>query len=204
MAARRLPEYLLGVMSQLGEESDSDDEFDGWVNDDDHAASLERSADVQETSPTLVRCRSHSVKSLDTGHEYPAQSRSPSHSPMQLETATHQLELTSPTPPSTSPSPPKFTADAGIIPNTVGMAPVDFFWLMFDDRVLDLLDPLWEGEYLQARPNARAHEWGKTELNQGGRSIPCPTHRHGCLWLSNSEVCNINMIGTKNWCWYLQ
>ena len=28
------PEYLLSLMSQIGEDSESDDDFDGWLNDD--------------------------------------------------------------------------------------------------------------------------------------------------------------------------
>ena len=28
------PEYLLSLMSQIGEDSESDDDFDGWLDDD--------------------------------------------------------------------------------------------------------------------------------------------------------------------------
>ena len=55
-----------------------------------------------------------------------------------------------------------------------GKGPVDFFRLIFDERVIDLLYRETsryaqqylerEKEHLEAHPNARAHEWGKTQL----------------------------------------
>ena len=45
------PEYLLSLMSQIGDDSESDDKFDGWL-DDDH-----RERD-DETGPALP-CRRH-------------------------------------------------------------------------------------------------------------------------------------------------
>ena len=45
------PEYLLSLMSQIGDDSESDDEFDGWL-DDDH-----RERDY-ETGPAPP-CRRH-------------------------------------------------------------------------------------------------------------------------------------------------
>ena len=52
------PEYLLYLMSQIGEDSESDDNFDGWLNDDNH----ERD---DETGSALLCRRSMSLESLD-------------------------------------------------------------------------------------------------------------------------------------------
>ena len=71
MAARRArtlpsdPEYLLSIMSQLGEDSESEDEFDGWFEEDDHNESDD------ETSPAPTRGRSRSLESLSAAHECP-------------------------------------------------------------------------------------------------------------------------------------
>ena len=57
-----------------------------------------------------------------------------------------------------------------------GKAPVDFFRLMFDDRVMNLILMETnryasqylerEKEHLQSHPKARAHEWCKNVLTQ--------------------------------------
>ena len=67
------PEYLLSLMSQIGEDSESDDDFDGWL-DDNHR-------DNETATPHPPPCR-HSMllESLDAAHEC----SSPTHSPMQL------------------------------------------------------------------------------------------------------------------------
>ena len=107
-------------------------------------------------------------------------------SPVQRESPTLPLSLEdeSPTMPSvphdttqaTSPSlsAPEFTAEAGVIPDTDGMAPIDFFRLMFDDSVFDLILTETEryasqylereSEYLDNHPKARAHDWRKSQL----------------------------------------
>ena len=54
-SAKTLPsdqEYLLSLMSQIGDDSESDDELDGW-HDDDH-----RERD-DETGPAPPPCRRH-------------------------------------------------------------------------------------------------------------------------------------------------
>ena len=65
MAGRRLPsdpEYLLTVMAQLGEESGSEDEFDGWLgDDDDRTAITAHDEQLQLTSLGTSRGRSRSL-----------------------------------------------------------------------------------------------------------------------------------------------
>ena len=61
-----------------------------------------------------------------------------------------------------------------MIPDTDGMAPVDFFRLMFDGDVLNLIFTETnryasqylerEREHLESHPKARAHDWKKKEL----------------------------------------
>ena len=68
---------------------------------------------------------------------------SPTHpSLMQTESPTppsvHDDDTTQPTLPTHS-GPQEFTAEAGVIPNTDGMAPVDFLPLMFNDHILNLI-----------------------------------------------------------------
>ena len=199
MAGRKLssdPEYLLSVMADLGEESGSDDDFEGWLSDEDERAVGD--AQLQQTSPAPSRTLTGSLECRDTPNEYVAGDISPTHSPMQTEPTAHDIAEASPTLPlseqnesptptgatshqptmtqatTTSPSAPDFTAIGGVIPDTNNMAPVDFFRLMFDDRVFDLIltetnryaDQYLEREkeYLESHPKARAHEWRKTEL----------------------------------------
>ena len=139
MAARTLPsdpEYLLSLMSQIGGDSESNDDFDGSL-DDDH-----RERDDETGSTPLCR-RSMSLESLDAAHEC----SSLTHSPMQLSTLsptasptratllrspTHTTLLESPTHPTGNDTtkqfisgPPVFTTEAGVIPNTEGMVPVE-------------------------------------------------------------------------------
>ena len=212
------PEYLLAFMSQLGDESDSEDEFDRWLNEDDGPQVVrERCTDNVEDSPASIQQRSVSLNSLDLAYERPLAELSPTHSPMLLSrtSSPQQLQPTSPshsslmqlgspshsslvqptagqpehpTAPtshqnptnsnhatlSSQPSRPVFTADAGVRLDTDGMSPVDFFCLMFDERVFDLIFTETrryanqylerEREHLATHPNARAHEWGKTQL----------------------------------------
>ena len=119
-------------------------------------------------------------------------STGPSHSSLELGSSSLSPAGLLPTPPTThqhtttqpsiatlssgvvDPSAPIFTADPGVIPNTDGMAPIDFFRLMFDDRVLNLVFTETsryasqylerEKEHLESHPKARAHDWRKTEL----------------------------------------
>ena len=149
-----------------------------------------------EASSAQIEHRSRSMHSLV---ESPLAEQSPTHSPMQLasrsctDSPSHSpLELRSPslvpagTPPhtthqhTTQPSnatlssglcSPVFTAHPGVIPDTDGMAPVDFFRLMFDGDVLNLIFTETnryasqylqrEREHLESHPKARAHDWKK-------------------------------------------
>ena len=125
------PDYLLSLMCEI-EESDSDEEFDGWLDEDD-GPTIVRSE--RSGSPTPLM-HSLSIESLDLACEHPLPACSPSHSPMQLSTPTSPSPEASP---SQGINPPEFTAQAGIIPNTEGMTPVDLFQLFFDERVIDLI-----------------------------------------------------------------
>ena len=63
---------------------------------------------------------------------------------------------------------------AGVIPDTKGMVPVEFFRLLFVARVFDLIHTETkryasqylerEREFLQNHSKARVHDWGKSEL----------------------------------------
>ena len=146
------PEYLLlSLMSQIGEDSESDDDFDGWL-DDDH-----RERDDETGSAPPPCRRSMSLESLDIAHEC----SSLTYSPMQLSTLsptasptnttllgspTRTTLLESPTSPTGDDNtkqfifgPPVFITEAGVIPDTEGMVPVEFFRLMFSDRVFHLI-----------------------------------------------------------------
>ena len=69
-----------------------------------------------------------------------------------------------------------FTGNPGIVPNMTGKAPIDFFRLMSDDRVLDVILTETrryatqylerEKEYLEQHPKARAHDWLRAPLTQ--------------------------------------
>lgn len=65
----------------------------------------------------------------------------------------------------------EFTADAGVIPDTEGVSMVDYFRLIFDDWLLNLIftetnryaDQYVQRErvYLGAYPKAQTHDWKK-------------------------------------------
>ena len=116
MAARRSrtlpsdPDFLLSLMSELGDESESEDEFDGWLGPDDGPLVLRGSS----ASPHLRH--SPSLESLDlatvaaphaTESPLPLLESSPSRFSMERELEQHprshsspmQLETTSPSPP---------------------------------------------------------------------------------------------------------
>ena len=80
------PNYLLSLMSEIGDESDSDEEFDGWLGEDDGpVVTYYGSSDECEASSAQIEHRSHS---LDLAVESP---QSPTHSPMQLASRTSSL-----------------------------------------------------------------------------------------------------------------
>ena len=69
---------------------------------------------------------------------------------------------------------PLFTGTPGVVPDMAGKLPIDFFRLMFDDRVFNLILTETtryaeqyierEREYLDQHPNARAHDWQRNPL----------------------------------------
>ena len=94
-------------------------------------------------------------------------------------------------------SAPDFTATPGIIPNMGGRDPVDFFQLMFDDCLLDLIftettryaEQYLERkkEHLESHPNARAHDirnnkltWMEVEAFDCNGDMWLPTLRYVC------------------------
>ena len=195
------PDYLLSLMAEVGDESDSEDDFDGWLGEDDGPTIVRSRGDVP-CSP-VVRCstplqrrssmrRSLSENSLDfIASESPIPQCSPAHSPMQLSannspalqprrtavSPSHSPLLASASLAAASPiAPPIFTATTGIIPDTNGLEPVDYFRLIFDDRVIDLIFTETnryasqfleqQKEHLERHPKARAHEWEKTKLTK--------------------------------------
>lgn len=95
MASRRAlpsdPEYLLDLISDLPDESDSDDDFEGYLDPEDGPVAYRSAAELLEGhSP-----RSQSLEDLT---ESPLAGRSPSHSPMQgLDASGSPLAASSPT-----------------------------------------------------------------------------------------------------------
>ena len=193
MAQRTLssdPNVLLSLMDDI-DESESEDEFEGWLADDDGPTILRHSvvSDYEKSSAPSA-ARSRSLESLNTEPLQHSPPGSPS-SPMQVDTSSPSLSPMQS--PSTS-APPTlddttassatsttttsralhFTATPGIIPNMEGRDPIDFFRLMFDDRILDLIFTETtryaeqylerEREHLESHPNARAHDIRKNRL----------------------------------------
>ena len=187
------PDFLLALVSDIGDESESDEEFDGWRGPDDGSALVHGYSDTdEERSPSPQQ---HPVSAdMAVVSESPLQrSTSPSHSsgpysptsPMPPSPSLFPTHLT-PSPPTSTQhtssratstlqqSAPSFTASPGIILDMEGKCPVDFFRLMFDERVLDLIFNATnryttqylerEKEHLDTHPNARAHEWRKQLL----------------------------------------
>ena len=197
------PNVVLALLERI-DESDSDDDFDGWLGPDDGPIAYR---DEFDANAPAIR-HSLSLDSLDRPIEDPL-NMSPSHatsSPMQTEATSPSLATAassrpSPSPPSalyhatpqSSPhppifyhqnsassnamsqlSPPSFSATPGVIPNMEGKSPVDFFRLLFDSRVIDLVHTetiRYAGQYLErekehldAHPHARAHDWQKQLL----------------------------------------
>ena len=74
----------------------------------------------------------------------------------------------------TSTSVPSLSVQPGVVPNMDGKSPVDFFRLLFDERVFNLIYEETtryatqylekNKEYLESHPHARAHEWTKHPL----------------------------------------
>ena len=166
MATRRArtlrsdPDFLLSLMCEI-EESDSEDDFEGWLDEDNGPTNVH---DCPGSPTPLVH--SASMDSMDLACEQTSPPRSPFLSPMQPS-------------PETSPSqsavnPPKFTARAGVIPGTEGLTPLDYFRLFFDERVIELIfietsRSRYAKQYLEKNrahledhPHARAHEWAKS------------------------------------------
>ena len=121
---------------------------------------------------------------------------SPSHSPLELRSpslvpagtpphTTHQ-HTTQPSNATLSSGlcPPVFTAHPGVIPDTDGMAPVDFFRLMFDGDVLNLIfteTNRYASQYLQRE---RESIWRVTLklVHMTGRKKNSPSRRLRHFW----------------------
>ena len=107
MATRRAlpsdPEYLLDLISDLPDESDSDDDFEGYLDPEDGPVAYRSSAELLEGGRIT---RSQSLENLSELHglpESPLGGRSPSHSPMQgLDASSSPLAAGSSTQPCTS------------------------------------------------------------------------------------------------------
>ena len=170
------PDFLL---HQLGDESESEDEFDGWLGPEDgpllvHDDSKAREDHEVNPRTLLRRSRDSGYPRLLTTSPSRSQQQSPSpSSSVHLDAASTSLSPMQ-EPINSSFSPPAFTANPGVIPNMAGKAPVDFFRLIFDESVVDLITTETsryarqymerEREHLETHPHARAHEWRKTEL----------------------------------------
>ena len=66
------PEYLLSLMSQIGDDSESDDEFDGWLDDDHRERDDETGpAPPMQTTPSGPRpdCRVCSDRKAGERHQ---------------------------------------------------------------------------------------------------------------------------------------
>ena len=89
------PEFLLEYMHDIPDESDSDDDFDGYLDPEEGPVAYRSIAEVEEET-------SHSLRrslSLDNLSESPLAGLSPSHSPMQGEYVNGSpLASVSPTP----------------------------------------------------------------------------------------------------------
>lgn len=178
------PEYLLAIMSEVEDESDSDGDFDGWLSETEEPAydnsgteQVSTSASTSHSSPLHHRCAS--VESLDCLTTSGSPCRM-SPTPFLQEDAMHTSPSSSTQTDTEPPAPdmgtqPPFTATPGIIPNMEGKSPVDFFRLYFDEHMVQLIfsetclyaDQYFELEkvYLEAHPNARAHDWKKIKFS---------------------------------------
>ena len=198
------PNFLLSLISEIGDESESEDEFDGWLGPDDGPVAFRKEDGGDNTySPSLpLRCSdsldagtrpiTENALQLSPSHVSAQDSASPSspmqtspslspvHSPLQHSTPqlspnrpiSHQQHSSTTT--SSMISPPSFTASPGVIPDMEGKSPVEFFRLMFDDRVTDLIYSETsryanqylerERQHLDTHPHARAHDWQRNPL----------------------------------------
>ena len=96
------PDFLLDFMEDLPEESDSDEEFDGYLEPEDGPIAYRNASELEDEETSNLRCRSRSLQDLSEGmHESPLSRLSHSPSPMQGECASGSplvLAGASPTP----------------------------------------------------------------------------------------------------------
>ena len=78
------PDVLLEYLHDLPDESDSDEDFDGYLDPEEGPVAYRSTAEFEEEEPSLVLRRSLSAADLS---ESPLSGLSPSHSPMQGEHA---------------------------------------------------------------------------------------------------------------------
>lgn len=182
-------EDLQFFMSEMSDDSESEDDFDGWLAEDDSPHKVyDGNSSNRESNSKLFQRRSLSLDSLDmvvdgtplstesTSPLTSSPSRSPgllTPSPSLSRTQTGTATQHTSTNPNTCRS-VVFSARPGVVPNMEGKSPVDFFRLIFKEKVMKLiytetcryasqyLDR--EKEYLDKHPHARAHDWCRTEL----------------------------------------
>lgn len=98
MASRAMlpsdPDFLLDLMHDLPEESDSDDDFDRYLEPEDGPNAYRNASELEDVETSSLRCRSKSLQDLtelEQGteflHESPLSRLSHSPSPMQGEHA---------------------------------------------------------------------------------------------------------------------
>ena len=186
------PDFLLSFMSELGEDSDSDDDFDGYLDEDDGPVAVRRE-EVPDSPGLYSPPGSPSYSPVHLGSavaESPLPG--PSHSPMQVADSPSLSPMhasSSPTLPTTQPHtstlsalaleqlhPPQFSATPGVVPDMTGQPPIEFFRLFFDRQIFELLFMETrrfaqqylerEREHLANHPKARAHEWSRYPLTR--------------------------------------
>ena len=82
------PDVLLEYLHDLPDESDSDEDFDGYLDAEEGPVVYRSAAEFEEEEPSPVLRRSLSVQDLS---ESPLSGLSPSHSPMQGEHVSRSL-----------------------------------------------------------------------------------------------------------------
>ena len=97
---------------------------------------------------------------------------------------------------------PVFTGTPGVVPDMDGKLPIDYFRLMFDDRVLNLIltettryaEQYLEREeaYLEQHPKARAHDWRRNPLSMKELEVFLSIVLAMGMWVSYNEVTNAN------------
>lgn len=185
------PEFLLDYLDNLSNEPESDDDFEGYLEQDDRPIAYHSGHNYYELLLSWQRSRSldNLLDQDELITDFLLPEASPS-SPMQGQHASGSPSLIS--------LPPEllryftvsfffflmqvtilviaasFTASFGVIPDIRESSPVGFFRLLFGDAVLDLIlrettlytEQYFERkrEFLEAHLQAQAHEWRRAPL----------------------------------------